>query len=414
MKDFVKIAFRNLLRYKRRTILTGISILLGSCILTFGQALVDGVQNQLSLNIISADSGHILVTKNNDLKKNDTTVQVGNWKKQLIENPDKIENELAKQKGINSISRRVYINGMLSNDSKTSMEVVIGIEPDKEKDLFEKVIPVDEGSILKKDSNYPGIYISHTVSDINNVGVGDSLKVITQDINGKANVLECCVQGIFKKSPLKEYYAYMMIGDAQKLGGIGSGITQFKIMLNKRDMSKSTAINLQELFGEKYNLKFEGWETAGGFLMGSVLIARAMVVILCVVLFLVITTILINTMSMAVFERTREIGTIMAIGTKRGQIIQLFLFESIILGVVATGLGVGIGSGISLLLAKVGIPAVTESLALGFGADHAYPYLTSNTVVISLAIVLGLTIVSTLYPAFKASRLEPVKAIYYV
>lgn len=275
MKDFVKIAFRNLLRYKRRTILTGISILLGSCILTFGQALVDGVQNQLSLNIISADSGHILVTQNNGLEKNDTTVQVGNWKKQLIENPAEIEKELSKQEGIKSISKRVYINGMLSNDSKTSMEVVIGIEPDKERELFEKVIPVDEGSTLKEDSNYPGIYISHTVSDINQVGVGDSLKVITQDISGKANVLECRVQGIFKKSPLKEYYAYITLDDAQKLGRIGDGITQFKVMLSKRDMSKSTAIELKKLFGEKYNLEFEEWETAGGFLMGSVLIARS-------------------------------------------------------------------------------------------------------------------------------------------
>jgi putative ABC transport system permease protein len=411
MKDFIKISFRNLLRYKRRTFLTGISILLGGFILTFGQALGDGVEKQLSLNIISADSGHVLATLKNDLSENNTTVQVGNWKKQLVKNPLEIESVLSKQEDVSSISKRVYINGMLSNGAKTSMEVVIGIEPEKEQDLFEKIIPVDKGSILKQNNEYPGIYISHTVSDINNVDVGDDLKVITQDIDGKANVLDCKVQGIFKKSPLKEYYAYITLGDAQKLGRIGDGITQFKIMLNSQRMSKATAVKLQNLFGTRFSLKFSEWEAAGGFLMGSVLIARVMVIILCVILFLVVGTILLNTMSMAVFERTKEIGTIMAIGTKKKQVLTLFLLESTMLGITATGLGVGLGSAISLILGKYGIPAVTESLALGFGADHAYPYLKTTNVILSFLIIIALTIFATLAPAIKASRLEPVKAL---
>jgi putative ABC transport system permease protein len=123
---------------------------------------------------------------------------------------------------------------------------------------------------------------------------------------------------------------------------------------------------------------------------------------------------IVNSMLMSVHERTREIGTIRALGTRRGAVIRLFVFEGFALGVVAAALGVLAGGSVVVHYAAQGIPMNNASLTWMAGGDRLFTALTAASVVRSAAIIVGLSTLAALYPAHVASRLEPREALHHV
>ncbi|MGE5576732.1 MAG: ABC transporter permease [Syntrophothermus sp.] len=417
MGEYVKIAFRNILRHKRRSLFTGLGMLVGAFVLTFGQAYNDGVQHQLFSTMIAADTGHILFTVRKETGKGgdfeESMGQVTNWKL-LIKDPAAIDEVLANQPDIRQVSGQITINGMISNGSKMFPGLITGIEPGKERDLLERVMPADRGSNLSDDDPY-GIYISHTTAARFGVQPGDSLTLVAQTADGGINALDFLVKGIFKKNaPWREYNSFINLSSAQELAMVGDGVTQIKVMLRDAGLAKTQAAALRRVMPEKFNLEIRDWEEAGGFYAGMILQNRILVAVLYLVLFIVVAASVMNTMLMAVYERTREIGTMRAMGTARRQIVGLFLLEAVLLGLFAAGLGVILAGALSLWLGHVGIPAFVEAMRYAYGADRAYPYLTGANVLFSYLTVVLLAAVASFYPALKASRLKPVEALTYV
>jgi ABC-type lipoprotein release transport system permease subunit len=121
-----------------------------------------------------------------------------------------------------------------------------------------------------------------------------------------------------------------------------------------------------------------------------------------------------NTVLMAVRERTREIGTIMALGLRRRQLVFIFLLESIILGIISAALGIAFGSAVVLWLNRVGIKVDSVSFTYLVGGDRLYTVLTANSILAALFFILFLAVFGTLYPAYLASKREPVEALRYV
>jgi ABC-type antimicrobial peptide transport system permease subunit len=116
-------------------------------------------------------------------------------------------------------------------------------------------------------------------------------------------------------------------------------------------------------------------------------------------------------MVMATMERTREIGTMRAIGAQRSEILKMFLVEALVMALVFGGIGCLLGGGIVAYAGKVGLPAVNDVLVFLFAGPRLYPFLAASHIVITLVVVLMVTVVSTLYPALLATRVTPLEAM---
>lgn len=412
MQNF-KIATRNLFRHKYRTYLTGLAIAVIAFISVFGLSVAKGISNGLINNIISLNTGHITVNIKTNAKSNDTSAQIANWNKQILPYAKDLSADIEKIDNVKYTAKRVNINGVMISKEKTSNGVFVGIEPSKEQDLLREGIPVKEGRILPNESDENLIYISSTTAELYNVDIGDDLTIVCQTTDFIQNSMKFKVCGIFKKSAWKESYSYIYLSDAQSLTGLGEDVTQIKVMLSDRIHSEDVEEQINMQLGEKYNIIARNWRVAGEFFLGTVTIIEASVYGMCFVLFLLVILILVNIMAMAVYERTNEIGILMAMGTSKLRIFMLYMTEAFMLSAVATGLGEALGSIAATTLSKVGIPAFFEVMRLGFGADYAYPELKLGYVVISFCTIVFLSLLVTTIPIMKATKLEPVEAINY-
>lgn len=411
----IKIAMRNLMRHRYRTFLTGAIISIIAFIFVFGLSVSEGISEGLIEKIIRLNTGHVIITSIENKNSSDESAENVSWDKQKIENVSDIENELIKYGEVNKIARRLKITGIVASDIKTGPCIIVGIEPDKEPELLLSDLEVKEGEFLPLDKKDNSIYISSTIAEVYNAGVGDNLTLICQTENYASNSIDFKVCGIFKESSWKEYYSYVYLSDAQSLAGIEENtITHLKVTLDRREDSEYIAKKINENIGNSYGIYARDWRTASEMLLGTVMIMEVSVYGMCVILFFLIGAILINNISMAIHERTNEIGILMAMGMTGKGIYSLFLWETFILSSIFIFVGELIGCILSVVLGNIGIPAFTEVLKLSFGADYTYPILRPEFVILSAGIILLLSILLTIIPIKKAVKLDPAEAVRVV
>ncbi|MDJ0763136.1 MAG: FtsX-like permease family protein [Myxococcota bacterium] len=184
------------------------------------------------------------------------------------------------------------------------------------------------------------------------------------------------------------------------------------IVLNdpKRLKHTKTAIE-QTIAANGLELQVVDWQTASGIVGQTVVLIRIVLVVAILVIFLVALVIINNTMVMATLERTVEIGTMRAIGGQARFILSLFLMESFWLSLIAGLVGSLLGAALVLRLGQTGIPAFAEILVFLFSGPRLYPTVGLGNLAIAWCVILGVSLGATLYPAYLATRIQPVVAI---
>jgi ABC-type lipoprotein release transport system permease subunit len=162
---------------------------------------------------------------------------------------------------------------------------------------------------------------------------------------------------------------------------------------------------------EQLGIKAISWQQAAGLLGQFVGVARLVLYIAVLIIFVVAMVIINNAMMMATLRRTAEVGTMRAIGAQRSFVLSMVLAETLTLGMVFGLLGAAAGVGIVALLGSYGIRATADVMYFFFSGPRLYPHLTPGTVVGALIIVVVVSALSTLYPAFLAARVPPVRAM---
>lgn len=162
---------------------------------------------------------------------------------------------------------------------------------------------------------------------------------------------------------------------------------------------------------EQLGLTVLDWQEAAGIVGQFVIVIRLVLYVAISIIFLVALVIINNSMVMATVERTAEIGTMRAIGAQRGYVMALFLLETLILGLMAGVIGCAVGAGVILALNTTGIPATTNFLHFLFAGDRLYPTLSPANMLWGLLAILVVSLLSTLYPARIATRIQPIVAM---
>ncbi|MEO8362479.1 MAG: FtsX-like permease family protein [Vicinamibacteria bacterium] len=410
------IAFRNLLRARRRNALAGGTMALGTAALILGGGLSDGIARQLTDNLIAVQTGEIMVVKREAgfVPQNSP---FDAYSTERIPNGAEVVHQIESRSGELGILRAspyLHARGTAIASNRSTPAVVLGIIPEKEPELF-KALPPIKGSILSGKPEE--VYVGEPVARILRLSVGDSVSLLVQTPEGAMNSLDALVVGIFKKGgPWYDNTFFVPLEAAQRLEDAPLAMTNIKLRAegSAATLTKTRTELRERVASLSPGTSVESAEEAGRFSFSIIQANEVSLTVLSIFLFAAAAVGIVNAMLMSVHERTREIGTIRAMGMRRGGVVRLFLLEGLALGVVAAVLGVIAGGSMVLYWGSTGIRMNTVTLAWLAGGDFLYPRLEILSVARAAFAIIAMSTLAAIYPAYSASRLEPREALHRI
>lgn len=191
----------------------------------------------------------------------------------------------------------------------------------------------------------------------------------------------------------------------------GLALNAAVVLKDRTQLQTSQAAVQKALDDAGLSMKVVDWQKAAGLVGQFILVIRGVLYVAILIIFVVAVVIINNSMVMATMERVTEIGTMRAIGAGRRLVLIMFMLETMVLGGLAGLLGAGFGVGIISFLSTNGLPAPSNELIFLFGGPRLFPTISTSNVVMGLVAIVLVSLISTLYPAFIATRIQPIMAM---
>jgi len=409
MNNIFKISYRNLKRNGRRTLLTTSLITLGVVFVLLYTALSGSFKNYTVGQITDSVMGHIQIHKKGYVASVDNLPLDKNLNAKMLEF---IESKLEMNPYIASYSYRIKFGAMFSNFTSTTNIRLNAIDPEDEFEtlplLRDRVLDMNEtlkaGEIIVPELLIKGM----------DVKIGDTIVLVANNKSGSVNGINLKVAGILGQvmgPGGRDGYIHM--DDAKKVLRMNNEVEVSEIVLRLKDVEQLSVAekSLQPIL-EKLNkegksvFEIHTWQQLSPFYNIIKMIDLMNVSIKIILISIVLISIL-NVMIMSVYERIREIGTIAAIGTPPMSIVKLFLCEGLMMGALGAFLGSLLSLGIVFILNFV-------KITYSFGQQSGLvliPKLALSDVLSVSAIVIVISLIASISPSIKASRLDPVEAL---
>jgi putative ABC transport system permease protein len=412
MGNLFKIAIRNLLRYKRRTILTASLITIGVVFVLVFISVSGSFKNMMIGQITDSMLGHVQLHRKGYVASIENLPLTLNLKDEEVK---RLEDVLNSQFEVEAYSPRIKFGGGFSNFAETTNIRLNGVYPERE---F-KTVPLLSSRIIegKKWIEKGEIIVPVLLAKGMNVSIGDTVVVVATNKDGSVNGKQFKISGILESA----------VGPGGRDGYIHIDDARELLRMDEMEISE-VAVRLKE-FGrlKKFNEKLMGllskdlnsqgkpafevhtWEALSPFYNIAKMIDLMTFFIKLMLIAIVLISIM-NVMIMAVYERIREIGTIAAIGTLPGKILSMFVIEGFCLGVAGAIIGNIVGVSIILVLNLL-------KIKFNFGQQTGLLLVAkitpSDLLFISVTVII-VSVIASLQPAFKASRMEPIEALRHV
>jgi len=418
-------AFRNLLRAKRRNALAGGSMALGTAALVIASGLADGITRQLSDNLVAVQTGHLqVVVRPDDFQPQNNPFDA--YGQDPLPDAEALARRIEEEGRAQGVVRAVpylFVRGNAVAGSRSSVAWIVAIDPAREAEL-RAAHPAVAGTFLPEDDDM-AVYVAEVAARKLRVGVGDAVSFVVQTPQGAVNSLDAVVCGTFRKgAPWYDNAFYVTLAAGQRLVDWPGGATNVKVLLTRgspraiargrRAVEAAVAAASPRPLPKATRVRVESYTEAGRFSWAIIQANEAALVMLSGFLFAAAGVGVVNAMLMSVRERTREIGTMRALGMRRSRVVTLFVLEGMALGIVSAVVGALVGGSVVLYLAAIGIPMKVASLAWMAGGDVLYPALEPASLLRATASIVLLSTLAAVYPAFSASRLEPREALHHV
>ena len=401
------IAYRDLGRNRRRTILTMVGVALGLMLMIVMSGYLAGVLEGSLQSNIRLNTGHVQVRATSyEIEK--LSLLWGD----LVENVPGLLAQINAMPEVEAAAPVLWASGVLGTIQESVGLKVTGIDP-----LSSIHDPVREGMIAGNYLTPEGrgeILIGKRLADTMGIGVGQKVSLAVGNPDGAPEEGIFTIIGIFDTGipSYDENTVFMPISQAQAFTRAGDRASAIIILLHRQEDAAKVAAAVQGP-----GITTLTWEDMNNLLLQTIQTSLGFYFILYAIVILVVAVVIANTLLMAVFERIREIGILSALGMRRRQIMVMFLFEAAILALVGIVIGILLGSAGVAYLANVGlyIGDATASVAgdIAIGSTLYAQFVPSEMVSLSFWMLMIILLVS-LYPAWYAARLEPVKALQAV
>jgi putative ABC transport system permease protein len=409
MNRWWRLAARNLFRHRRRTFLTGSIVIVGFVAVAMTAGFVSQTFRSLRRETIRNGGGHLrLFDPRAEGKTEDEAAGI------LLDDWQGIASVLAKDPRVVQSMPRLSFFGLVAKGERSAAYLGNGTVPALEKKVSPAAETVVEGSFLE-DPEADEVMLGGGLARSLGAKAGDLVTVMTTTPDGSLNAADCTVKAVLQY-PIKELddrMLYMPYAAASRLLKAEGKANSVLVMLKDgADLDTAARDVRQRLAAAGRPVSVKTWLTLAAFYTQVKKLYIAIFLFMGIVLAVVVILASANTMTMSVFERTREIGTLLAIGMERRRIRRLFVYEGVLLGVGGSLVGLVLSLVLRAVLNASGIqlpppPGGTrgntlhiEFIPLAYG--------------IGFAVMTATLLVATWWPARRAARLDPVEALAHV
>ncbi len=403
MIQLYRMAFRDLGRNRRRTFFSILALAMGLALLILMASFIKGEMDIAMDTTIELQSGHIQVrAQNYDERKASLK-----WD-DLIENPTQVAKQIATLEPVISASPRLLASGFATTRNQTAGVQIIGIDPQAAtNDPYREGLV--SGEWLSPDDR-EGILIGRPLAEKMGLKVGDQIDLTANTSNGDVSEQLFTIRGIYSTETrvFDSAIVFLPLEKAQAMTRTENHASTIFVMLKNKDQTDAVVEALKSS-----QFKILVWTKMNEIIIQTENMANSYISLFYLIVLAVTATVIINTLIMAVFERTREIGIFAAIGMKGRRIMAMFLAESSILAVGGILLGLVLGWLVVAMVARSGF--YVGNMAVGGGGflirDTVYPQFDLNRTLSLTIMAFVITLLSGLYPAVLAARMEPVEAL---
>ncbi len=406
---FLRLAWRNIWRHRRRTLIIVLAMGLSMAMMILYDGFMAGFNEAIYGSAIRVLGGNIQVHASGYRETVATNPMLP------LQNDSAVVEAALGNPNVVAATRRIYTGGLVTNHEGAFPVSIIGIDPPAEQPVSLIAAHVAAGAYLSA-SDADSVLIGKGLADEMDVKVGDRVTVVGSDVHKQNRQRTMVVSGIYDIGlPDNERTTvYISLAEAQTLYGLPGQSTEVDITLKKVGQEASVVAALAPKLP---GYEVESWDKNYPDLATAVNRKGAVMNIFSVIIIAIAGIGVLNMLLMAVYERTREIGLLGAIGLKPRQIATLFILEGTMIGVVGVGFGALLGLAVNGSLGVVGLDfsAFTGlSAYMALISGRVYPTLALNSVVSRGVTVLIISTLAAWIPAVEASRREPAEALHYV
>jgi putative ABC transport system permease protein len=410
MWSLFTIAIRNVLRNKRRTLITLAALIVGVGVMVSVRGLLNGLHDSMIDSVTKGQTGALQVHRKGYLAN-------------VLSEPLGLDlpmdaaflKKIKAVPHITGVAPRIRFAGMVNLRDETLFVAFSAVDPVQEfvvcpraKDILSK-----EGKVFVGTASDDAILVTEQLATgFQPKGGGKpdlsgQAAVLAPDKDGALSGENARIVGMLQlKSPGEKKVAMVTLSLAQRLLKMEGRATELAIAVDDLENSPAVMADLRRILGPDYEV--HGWDDVATFFKDIVFRQNVTLSLIATVFLILMLLGVANTMLMSVLDRTREIGTMMAVGVRRGRIVLLFLMEAATIGVLGGIAGSAVGSGLVYWLGVRGIQVPLPTSTVPF---EVRPYVTLPYV-LSIVAVAGVgALVFAVYPAWRASRLRPVEAL---
>ena len=398
----VRVAVRNLRRNRNRTLVALLTVASGLIAYLLAGGFIEWIFENMRESTIRSQLGHVQIVKPEYFVKG-----IADPYSFLLPAKSTELESIKQLPEVVSVAQRLAFSGLSSHGDNTVSFIGEGIEPEPEAVVSDQ-IRIRSGKNLSSASEKAALLGEGLAKNLG-VTPGDTIVLLVTAANGTPNAIELKVAGTFFTSA-KEFddsALRISIDLARKLMRVSSA-TSWVLLL---DDTKKTGEIVKKLRLTLPATTFEviPWTDLADFYNKTVVLFGKQINLMKSIIALIIILTISNTQTMSVLERTTEIGTIMAIGLRRAEVLRMFIIEGILIGIFGGMVGIAIGYGIAEILSYVGIPMPPPpGMDTGFTAQIN---VTFPLAIDALALAFVTTLIASIMPAWKASRMNVVDAL---
>jgi len=406
LRLFIALSWRNLWRNYRRTLITFSSIGVAVWAMIVLAALMDAWAMSTFNASINTLTGHAQIHAEQYLQ--DPNIEY------RINMPDEQQIKLLNSEIVKAWSVRVRVPAIVQSERENAPLMLVGINPQTEKNLSFIADSITEGKYLDNE-NSPGILLGKKLAKRLRTEINKRVVILSQGPDGDIKERGFRVTGIYEveQEDTETQYAFVSLNKAQRMLMMNNSISEISFVLNDLN-ALDDFLNRYKTLNDQQNIKqdIKSWSELEPFTLALLDMTSGTIALLTVIMFILVAFGLVNTLLMAVYERTREFGLLQALGMKPTYILFMILIESTFL----VGIGVIVGSILSLTTigyfsSGLDLGALAEGSTM-FGAGRVmYPEINWLQSGIIALFVWFMGIVTSLYPAWRASREVPVETI---
>ena len=401
MTQLFKMAFRDLGRNRRRSFFSALALGIGVALLLLIAAIVQGELDGSLNSAVKLQSGNLQVrAKTYDETKTSLAFQ------DLIENPEQVAAQIAGLPPVQAATPRLFANGIVTTGDQSLGVRIVGVDPASAANAPFKDGLVSGTFLTAVDTG--GIVVGKSMADKAGLKTGDQVNLLVNTSNGDVDQQAFTIRGIYTTHTpgIDNAYVFLPLAKAQAFSKAGSHASAIFVLL--KDKADTGAV-VAALKSSSYQVLT--FDDMNPLLVYIDQFYNAIMSMIYLIVLAITATVIVNTLIMSVFERTREIGILSAIGMKSGSIMGMFFAESSLLAVGGILIGWVLGAILVVYFAIVGFSLADFGASGILLGDRIYAHLTVEATVTLTVLAFVVTLLAGLYPARMAAQMEPAAAL---